>query len=136
MKKLVSQLLPLLLSLFILGASTSWTFASHYCGSIKIDTALFGSPAHCGMEMLGDSNSSDAKPSCCNELEEMVTGAQLFKTRADSYELAAVLFFVPTQTLDYLFTAQAAPTLISSSVVHPPPMGGVPIYLFTQEYLL
>ncbi len=136
MKKFYSFVVSIWLSLFVLGATTSWTFASHYCGTVKIDTALFGSPSSCGMMLAEMSDQTNTKPSCCNELEELVAGQKLFKQSYTDLSFSPVFSLV--NSLVFSISDIVWPDFFIQVQLfeNPPPLGGPPIYIYTQEFLI
>lgn len=150
MKSLIHKSIALALSFLIMGATTSWTFSSHYCGSIRIDTVLFGHPEDCGMDMaslferptppsdLGSPSSAEAlaKPSCCHDLEELVAGQTVFKQLQTSFDFP----WAATQLARAWEPGIALPSdkspEISAAYTHPPPLGELPIYLLYRSIII
>ena len=145
MKNSRIRVLSFLLSFFILGATTSWTFATHYCGSIKVDTALFGTPDRCSMSMaLTESkeiksvstHKNQTLSSCCHELEELVAGQKVFKQAPIHHEFAPI-FGVNIPLVSWeMVQVSILERAITTNEIPPPPMGGTPLYICKQEFLI
>jgi hypothetical protein len=135
-KKIYSFLVPIWLILFVLVASTSWTFASHYCGNIKIDTALFGTPRSCGMMLAKMFDQTNTKPSCCNELEELVAGQKLFNQSLTGVSFRCI-FYAANPLVFSVSDIIWSDFFIQIQVFkNRPPLSSTPIYIYTQEFLI
>ena len=141
--------LALALSFLILGATTSWTFSSHYCGSIRVDTVLFGHPEDCGMDMLSLFESpndptdqteqsvaeAQAKTSCCNDLDELVAGQSVYKQLQTSFSYPWVATHPSPIWKSFAAIFYESPQA-SEAYTHPPPLGEIPLYLKYRSILI
>jgi len=133
-KNRLSIFISTLLALLVLGASTSWTFDTHYCGSIKIDSALFGTPETCGMEM--GEGSEWSKPSCCNEIAEVVEPTPLFKQAVEAVFIPMLADFVLLTEFKFEVVSWISPTVKQLLFEPPPPNQGHLLFILYQAFLI
>lgn len=122
------------MALFVLGASTSWTFDTHYCGSIKIDSALFGTPETCGMEM--GEGIEWSKPSCCNEIAEVVEPTTLFKQAVEAIFFPVLANYVLQTEFKVEVVSWISPTVKQLSFEPPPPNQGHLLFILHEAFLI
>jgi len=133
-KNRLSIFISTLLALLVLGASTSWTFGTHYCGTIKVDSALFGTPETCGMEMEEEGEWS--KPSCCNEIAEVVEPTPLFKQAVEAIFIPVLADFVPQIDIKYEVVFCIRPLTKVLLFEPPPPKQGHSLFILHQQFLI
>ena len=122
------------MALFVLGASTSWTFDTHYCGSIKIDSALFGTPETCGMEM--GEGSEWSKPSCCNEIAEVVEPTTLFKQAVEAIFIPVLADYVLQTEFKFDVVSRISPIVKQLLFEPPPPNQGHLLFILHEAFLI
>jgi hypothetical protein len=123
-----------LLALFVLGASTSWTFDTHYCGSIKIDSALFGTPETCGMEM--EEGIEWSKPSCCNEIAEVVEPTTLFNPAVGAIFIPVLADYVLQTEFKFDVVSRISPIVKQLLFEPPPPNQGHLLFILHEAFLI
>jgi hypothetical protein len=133
-KNRLSIFISALLALFVLGASTSWTFDTHYCGSIKIDSALFGTPETCGMDM-GEAGEF-SKPSCCNEIAEVVEPTPLFKQSVEAIFIPVLADFVLQTEFKFDVVSRISPIVKQLLFEPPPPNQGHLLFILHEAFLI
>jgi len=122
------------LALLVLGASTSWTFDTHYCGSIKIDSALFGTPETCGMEM--EEGIEWSKPSCCNEIAEVVEPTTLFKQAVEAIFIPVLADYVLQTEFKFDVVSRISPIVKQLLFEPPPPNQGHLLFILHEAFLI
>ncbi len=85
------------MALLVLFSTFSFTFESHYCGDVLIDTAIFKQAKTCGMEMNQGSSLSGcdmAKEDCCNDKKIVIDGQDELKVSLEKLTFEQQVFVV------------------------------------------
>jgi len=78
----VRHFTAVLLSIFILGSTTSFSIYKHFCLSSLQDISLILPSDGCGMEVMSQKSESGCeleKAPCCTDIQELVKGQEIVK---------------------------------------------------------
>lgn len=81
-KQIVHKVLSVLMALFVLFSTVSFTIDKHYCGNTLVDVAIFHKAKTCGMEMQQSTTNRECditKNNCCKEELIVIQGQDELK---------------------------------------------------------
>ncbi len=129
MKQFIHQIFAVFLALLVLGSTSSFSIAKHYCGGNLMDVAYFGDAEPCAMEMaLVNCYGCDQelKSDCCEDEHVVIEGQDELKVQFDSFSLDQLVFL---STFTYAYA-----DLFQGLERHFIPFDGYPPPLITQDY--
>lgn len=74
-------------------------------------------------------------PSCCNELDEVVSGSDLYKQNAPAFKYPSAVFTYTCASF-FIKTPVVLAAALPSLREYPPPLGGPPIYIYFEQFLI
>lgn len=129
MKQYLRHITAVILALLVLGSTSSFSIAKHYCGGHLMDVAYFGDAEPCAMEIaLANRYGCDqeVKSDCCKDEKIVIEGQDELKIQFDSFSLDNLIFLsVFTHSYVNLFQVQER---------HYIPFDGYPPPLIIQDF--
>jgi len=136
MKAISQQILSVLMAMFVLASTISWTVEKHYCMGHMVDLSVFGSASSCGMPMPSDSAENEEKSnSCCDDEVFVVHGQDDLKASYFSFNLEEVTYLL-AYTYTYFLPSTPDGEKIASLYHQPPPILVRDIHLLDQVFLI
>lgn len=116
MKRILSKLFALLMGLFVLASTLSWTVEKHLCMGHVVSVAFFSEADGCGMAMGAENH-------CCEDERFTLTGQEDLKSSVFEYALDQVPA-VPIHSVNFDFTFWSLQSLelVAHKIYHPPPI--------------
>ncbi|MCK0191003.1 hypothetical protein [Arenibacter sp. F20364] len=138
MKVMIHKILALLMAVFMLASTVSWTIEKHYCFGTVVDVALFHEADTCGMDMgsLNDRIKLDKDSnSCCSDEIIFVPGQDDLKMSYHDLDLDQQFFLVAFAGY-YLDLFQPVSQPLVPHAHYPPPILVKDIHILDQVFLI
>ena len=134
-KKISHKMFSVSMALLVLLSTVSFTMEKHFCGDTLIDVAIFSKVNSCGMDMESDSQISDKKSCCKDELEIVKGQDKLKKVSFEDLNLDNQ-FFLPTIVYSFTNLFKGLPRQIVPHKNYSPPNLVVDIHVLEQVFII
>ena len=138
MKKRLQIFSSLVLALFVLVSTFSFTVEKHFCGDLLVDQAVFSKVKDCGMSALQtDAMQSKmaSKKSCCSNTHLTVDGQDELKISFNSLHLDQQVF-IAAFTVSYIQLFETYSEVLVPFKYYSPPLLVTDIQLLDQVFLI
>lgn len=133
MRKNFQKSISILLALFVLVSTFSFTVDKHFCGNLLVDLAVFSEAETCGMEM--NSEMGIAEDSCCTNQKTAVEGQDELKISFQSLDINQQLFLA-TFTHSFINLFEGTPVEVFPFKNYSPPLLVSDIQVLDQVFLI
>lgn len=130
MKQILRKFGAILLTLVMLGSTTSWMVSKHYCLGHLVEVSFFDSPEGCGMDMEGSEEMT-----CCTDEIIVQDGQDQLQLKYESFEFSNLQYFFTPQIL-CLILIEDIPDTEATKYIHPPPKLVRDIQLLDEVFLI
>ncbi|RMB57117.1 hypothetical protein EAX61_12155 [Dokdonia sinensis] len=138
MKQFLRQITAFLLAFLVVGSTSSFSIAKHYCGGHLMDVAYFGDAQPCAMEMaLANRYGCDqeVKSDCCKDEKIIIEGQDELKIQFESFSLDQIVF-VSAFTYSYVDLFQGLEQYFVPFDGYPPPLITHDFQSLFEQYLI
>ncbi|MEO1010241.1 MAG: hypothetical protein AAFX53_02990 [Bacteroidota bacterium] len=137
MKRKIHQLCSIVMALFLLASTTTWTVGKHYCMGLLVDLSFFSYAMDCGMDMELSKGLLEigAGDSCCSDQFVVVEGQNELGLSLEDITHTKLPLFIPHSVFSLPYSKERFTTLLLGGG-HPPPLLVKDIQLLGEVFLI